>query len=151
MVSFSGSGDYILDVSLGASVVAINLTTDGITPFGIVVPSSVVDTTVSGTNDVQIVHVITGPVDLAIRSTNFSDGSNTWTLAGTNGADQVKWEFSQDGITWTTFSSAGTLFTFDTNVAESATRNLYLRLTTPTSSSSANEHSASVTFVATQP
>lgn len=137
--------------SVATATVAINLTTDGITPFGVVVPAGVVDTTVSGTNDVQIVTVITGPVDLAVRSTNFSDGSNTWILAETNGADQVKWEFSQDGITWTIFSSAGTLFTFDINVAEGATRNLYLKLTTPTSSSSANEHSANVTFVATQP
>jgi len=151
VVSFSGSGDYSLDVSLGQSAVAITLTTDGGTEFGIVAPGGVVDTTASGTDDVQTISVTTGPADIAVKSTDFSDGSNTWTLGATNGADQVKWEFSDDGISWTTFSSANTLFTLDTNVAEGASRDLYLRLTTPTSSSSGNEHSATVTFVATAP
>jgi len=149
--SFSGGGDYFIDVSLGQTAVAISLTTDGATAFGIVVPGGMVDTTISGTNDVQTITVDTGPADISVRSTNFSDGSNTWTLGATNGADQVKWEFSEDGITWTTFSSANTLFTLDTNVAEGQSRSMYLRLTTPTSSSSGNEHAATVTFVASAP
>jgi len=137
--------------SVVVSTVAITLTTDGTTPFGTVVSGGVVDTTASGTIDVQIVSITTGPADLAVKSTDFSDGANTWTLAATNGADQVQWEFSQDGTSWTTFTSANTLFTLDTSVAQGATRNLYLRLTTPTSSSSGDEHSATVTFVATAP
>jgi len=133
------------------AAVSITLTTDGSTPFGIVSLGQTVDTTASGTNKVQTVQVTTGPADLDIKSTDFSDGGNTWSLNTVNGADQVKWEFSQNGASWTTFSSSNTLFSFDTNVAEGASRNLFLRLTAPSLSSTGNEHAATVTFVATVP
>ena len=151
VVSFSGSGDYFLDVSLGQAVVAISLTTDGTTPFGTAGLETTIDTTSSGTNDVQTIQVTTGPADISVKTTEFTDGANTWTLGATNGANQVKWEFSKDGTSWTTFTSANTLFTLDTNVAQGNTRNLYLRLTLPTSTLSSSEHSATVTIVASAP
>jgi len=127
--------------------VSITLDTNGTIPFGIVAQGA----TVTSTNDVQTVTITAGPADLSVRSTDFSDGSNVWTLGVGNGADQVKWEFSEDGTTWETFTSANTLISLDVDVPEGGSRNLYLRLTTPTSSSSGNEHSATVTFVATTP
>jgi len=138
-------------LSLAGPAVSIVLNTDGTTPFGIRALGETIDTTASGTNDVQVIEVTTGPADLKVRSTNFSDGANTWSLAATNGADQVKWEFSKDGTSWSTFTSANTLFAFDTNVAQSTTRNLSLRLTIPTTTSSGNEHTGTVTIVATTP
>lgn len=150
--SYNGSGNYFFDQSAGTAVaVSIVLTTDGTTPFGILALGSVKDTTASGTNDVQTVQVTTGPANLSIKSTNFSAGANIWTLGSTNGSNQVKWEFSKDAAGWNTFSSADTLFPFDTNVAQGATRNLYLKLTMPTSTLSNNEHGATVTIMATAP
>lgn len=149
--SYSGSGDYFFDQSAGTAVVSISLTTDGTTPFGIVALGATADTTQTGTNDVQTVQVMAGPADLSVRSTNFSDGTNTWTLSTAHGTDQVLWEFSKDATIWTAFSSANTLFTLDTNVTQGATRNFYLRLTMPTETSSNSEHSAIVTIVATAP
>ena len=136
--------------SLGPSV-SISLTTDGTTPFGIVELGGTADTTATGTNDVQTVEVTTGPANLKVKSTEFSDGGNTWTLAGSSGANQVVWEFSEDGLSWTGFSAANTLFTLDTNVAQNSTSNLYLRLTMPSSTASNDEYSATVTIVATAP
>jgi len=131
--------------------VSISLTTDGTTPFEILALGATQDTTSSGTNDIQTIEVTTGPADLLVKSTSFTGGVNTWTLDTANGADQVLWEFSKDATSWATFSSAGTLFGFDNNVAQGASSNLYLRLTMPTSTSSNDEHSATVTIVATAP
>jgi len=144
---FSGSGPYFFDVSFGETLVSITLTSDGSVDFGIVSLGNTVD---SG-GDIQTVQVTTGPANLDIKSTVFADNGNTWSLGPTNGANQVKWEFSQSGASWATFSSANTLFPFDTNVAQNDSRNLRLRLTMPTLSSSAGEHSATVTIVATTP
>lgn len=132
--------------SLGPSV-SISLTTDGTTPFGTVALGGMID----NIGDPEVVQVTTGPADLSVKSTSFTDGANTWTLGIANGVDQVLWEFSKDGTTWPDFSSADTLFSLDTNVAQGDTRNLYLRLTMPTETSSNNEHSATVTIVATVP
>lgn len=134
-----------------APAVSINLTTDGTTPFGILPLGATQDTTASGINDVQTVQVTTGPANLSVKSTTFSDGTNVWTLGPTSGVNQVKWDFSKDGVSWTTFTSADSLFTLDTNIAQGASRNLYLRLAMPTDSSSNLEHAATVTIVATAP
>lgn len=151
VVSFSGSGNYFFDTSFGEAAVAISLTTDGTTPFGIVALGAAKDTTPTGTNDVQTVQVTTGPANLSVKSTTFSDGINTWALGVGSGANQVRWEFSKDTSAWTTFTTANTLFTFDNNIAQGANRNLYLRLTMPSSTTSTNQHSAVATIVATAP
>lgn len=130
-----------------APPVSISLTTDGLVEFGVLALGAVA----TSSGDVQTVQVDTGPANLNIKSINFSDGINIWTLGATNGANQVKWEFSKEGTTWTAFSTANTLFTLDTNVAQGGTRNLYLRLTMPSQSSSSNQYSTTVTIVATAP
>ena len=132
--------------------VSISLSTDGAVAFGYQAPNTTQDTTSSGLNDPETVSVDTGPANLDVRSTTFSDGSVTWTLNTANGADQVLWEFSNnDGTGWTTFAAADTLYTFDTNVSQGATRNLSLRLTTPTSTASLSQQSTTVTIVASTP
>ncbi len=144
-------GTWFANFSFGCSPVDIALTTNGSVAFGVQALTVTVDTTGSGINDVETVRVTTGPADLLIKSTAFSDGGNTWTLGAASGADQVKWEFSADGSTWTTFTSAGTLFTLASAVAETATQDVFFRLTMPTSTASANEHGATVTIVAVTP
>src|SRR3989344_2114501 len=143
---YAGSGSYFFDVSFGEAAVAITVG-DGAVAFGIVPLGATIDST----NDPQIITVTAGPADLDVKSTNFSDGTNTWILGTTNGANQVKWKFSKDTTAWATFAAANTLYTFDNNVAQGNTRNLYLRLTMPTSTSSNNQHSSTVTIVATAP
>ena len=136
------------------AAVSITLTTSGTVAFGILPLGSTRDTTGvgGGTNEVQTINVVTGPVDLKIKSTNFSGNGNTWTLSGAAGVDEVKWEFSSTtGSSWTTFSDPNILFDLANNVAEGANQNLHLRITTPTESSSGAEHSSTVTIVATSP
>lgn len=133
------------------AAVSITLTTDGATAFDVLSLGETVDTTASGTNDVQTISVTTGPANLDVKSTTYSDGNNIWALGVTNGADQVKWEFSSDGTSWTLFSTADTLFNLANTVSEGNTQGMYLRLTMPSSTSSTNEHAATVTIVATTP
>ena len=133
------------------AAVSIVLNTDGMTEFDIRTLGETVDTTASGTNDVQIIEVTAGPVNLDIRSTDFSDGGNTWSLGSASGADQIKWEFSPDASAWSTFLTPDTLYDLANNIAEGNTQDLYLRLTMPISTSSTNEHAATVTIVATAP
>ncbi|MCH8741915.1 S8 family serine peptidase [Patescibacteria group bacterium] len=132
-------------------VVSISLTTDGLVEFGILPLGSTEDTTPSGINDVQTISIDTGPADLDIKSTVFSDNGNTWSLGSTNGANQVKWEFSADASAWNTFLTPNTLTDLANNVAQGVTQNLYLRITMPTDTASANQYSSTVTIVATAP
>lgn len=139
------------DVTYSAGPV-ISLSSDGAVDFGAVAPGAARNTTPGDLNDGQTISIDGDPVDLDVRSTNFSDGgSNTWSLGTSAGADQVQWEFSPNGSSWTTFAAAETLYSLDTNVPNGATRNLHLRLTAPTSTSSWAEHSTTVTIVATVP
>jgi serine protease AprX len=146
----SGPGPYFLDISLGGSItppVSVLLSSDGTTPFGTRGFDVTVDTTAAGTNDVQTVEVAAGPADLFIKTTLFTDGDNVWSLGTSGGPDQVVWQFSSDGSDWTSFTQPDALLPLAGPLAQGATLDVYLRLTTPTSSSSANEHRATVVVV----
>ncbi|MCH7492982.1 S8 family serine peptidase, partial [Patescibacteria group bacterium] len=136
-----------------APTVSITLSTDGTIDFGILGLGDTQDTTASGTIDVQTVTVDTGPVDLYVRSTLYSDNGNSWSLGTTNGADQVIWEFSPDGTgtSWSTFTSANTPFLLASSVSQGASQDAYFRLTMPTSTSSNNQYSSDITIVASSP
>jgi hypothetical protein len=149
----TGNGAYSSAASvMTAAAISISLTTDGSVNFDYLSIGSTADTTPSGKNDVEIISVDSGPADLDIMSTNFTQGINTWTLNSANGDNLVKWEFSKDGSSWTTFASPDpALYAFDTNVAGGQTRNLYFRITMPTVTSSYEQYSSSVTVVASAP
>ena len=129
------------------AAVSITLTSNGTVDFGVVSLGDIVDSS----SEIQTVFVTTGPVDLDIRSTDFSDNGNAWSLGSASGVNQVKWEFSPDASAWDTFLTADTLYDLANNIAEGSTQDLYLRLTMPNSTSSTNEHTATVTIVATAP
>jgi len=131
--------------------VSISLTTDGSISFGNLAANTTQDTTSSGINDVETVRVDSGPADLDVRSTNFTEGANTWSLGSSNGSNQVKWEFSPNGSSWTTFAIVDTLYTLATNVSQGSTQNMYLRLTTPTATSSYSQFTTTITIVASAP
>jgi len=140
------------DVTYTYSTVSISLSgTDGSVAFLTRALNSTVDTTGSGINDPETVQVDTGPADLDVKSTVFTEGGNTWALDSSNDSDQVQWEYSKDGSAWSTFLVAGSLYTLDTNVPQSNTRNLYLRLTLPTFTTSYNQYGSTVTIVASAP
>jgi len=136
--------------SLGPPV-SISLTTDGAIDFGILGLSETEDTTLSGLNDVQTISVDTGPVNLDIKSTVFSDNGNSWSLGTTNGADQVKWEFSPEATTWNTFLAPNTLYDLADNVAQANTQDVFFFFTMPTSTTSNNQYGSDITIVASSP
>lgn len=144
---YSGSGNYFFDLSAWTTPgPSISLTTDGTVPFGVVALGATVDSS----GDVQTVRVDTGPANLSIKTTVYSDGTNNWLLGTTNGPNQVKWEFSPTGSGWNTFLAANT-YTLATNVATDSTQNVYFQLTMPTATVSSSQHGAIVTIVATSP
>lgn len=134
-----------------APAIAISLNTDGVVNFGNQALNTTQDTSATGINDIEVISVDAGPANLSVKSSGFSDGSNPWSLGTGNGANQVLWEFSKDNSIWTTFALANNDYTFDTNVPASATRNLFLRLTMPTTTNSYSAHSSTITITASAP
>jgi len=133
------------------ATVSISISTDGSVAFGNISDNTIEDTTATGINDTEVVSVDSGPADLNIKSTTFSDGSNTWSLSTTNGADQVQWEFSPNGSSWSDFAIADNYYTLATGIAQGNTQNVDLRITTPTSTNSYLQHSTTVTIQAVAP
>ena len=102
-------------------------------------------------DDVETISVNTGPADLDVRSTAFTEGGNTWALSTSNGSNQVKWESSPDGSSWTTFAVIDTLYTLAGNVAQGNSQDMYLRITMPTITDSYLQYGTTVTVVASVP
>jgi len=127
--------------------VSISLTTDGLVDFGTVPLGETVDSL----NDVQTVKIDVGPANLDVKSTIFCDNGNCWNLDSTNEDNQVIWEYSKEGTSWDKFLVANNLYPLDSNVPQTETRNLYLRLTMPTATASSAQYSSTVTIVATAP
>lgn len=134
-----------------AAAVSISLNTDGVVALGTLVLGTTQDTTASGVDDVETISIDAGPADLDVRSSNFTESGNTWTLAGSNEANQVKWDFSGNGSDWTVFTVFDTLYSLDTNVSQGQTRDLFLRLTMPTTTVSYLQYASTVTIVASAP
>lgn len=135
-----------------AAAISISMNTDGVVAFGFLGLNTTHDTTAGDLNDVEVVSVDNGPADLDIKSSVFTEGGNTWALGSTNGSDQVRWDFaSTTPVVWTNFALADILYSLDTNVLESQTRNLMLRLQLPTATASFSQYSGAVTVVASAP
>ncbi|MDA1096828.1 MAG: PQQ-dependent sugar dehydrogenase, partial [Chloroflexi bacterium] len=141
------------DTTAVGDLIGLQMVTDGSIPLGVVVFGATTDTTGSGLNDVQTVEITAGPVDLFIRTGEFTDGANTWALGASIGAPNVAvWEFSPDGMTWTTFMTPSTLYPLSTaSLATGETQDVYFRLTLPTDSASSLQHGTSVTVVTVAP
>jgi len=85
------------------------------------------------------------------RISQFTDGSNTWGIsASANGADIIRaqWSTTSETGPWTDISAYDTDFTIATNVAVDGSVNFWFRIQTPTSTSSYNEHSSTLTVTA---
>lgn len=133
-------------------IISISLDNTGSINLGALGLGSTMDTTATGTNDGRVITVNNGPAALNIKSTNFTNGGDTWALGSSNGVNTVKWEFSKDGSAWTTFTSPDpSSYTFDANAAQNATENLFFRMTMPTTASLVSNHTATVTIMASAP
>jgi len=110
--------------------------------FGVVALNTIASTGTGGyfnvTNDG------TATEDFTIRGSNATDGSNVWVLASTNGADQYKLEYSKDGTNWYLVNL--TAATLATSKAGGEYETVDIRITTPTSTSSYQQHTLNVTF-----
>lgn len=125
----------------------IELDTDGVVDFG----AMPLEATKTNSSSPEIIRVGYGPADLDIKSTSFSDGTYAWNLDASASDYVVKWEYSNDNNSWSTFSLADTLYPFATNLATDATSSLYLRINSPTASYSNGPYGATVTIVASTP
>ncbi len=128
------------------AVVSISVT-DGAVDFG----TAALGATMDNSGDVQTISVDGGPADLEVRSTDFSDGTNSWTLGNASDDNQVKWEFSPDNSAWIIFSAPDTLYNLADDIANGGFQDLHLRITMPAASASSNQYSSTITIVATAP
>lgn len=152
--SYNGLGNYFFDLSAETSplpLVSISLTTDGAVDFEILALGETLDTTSTGTDDIQTVRIDSGPADLNIKTTLFSDNGNSWSLETISGDNQMVWEYSKEGTIWTIFTAADTLNPLASNLSTNATQDIYFKITMPFSTVSNNQYNATVTIVATSP
>ncbi|MCH8920567.1 MAG: hypothetical protein IIA23_07665 [Chloroflexi bacterium] len=141
-------GTWLANFSFDCALVDITLATDGTLTFGTLELSATADSS----GDVQTVEVVTGPADIDVRTTLWTDVDvDTWSLGATSGTDQVVWEFSTDGMNWTPFTAANLLFPAAQGLTNGQELNLSFRLTMPNEITSSKEHSVTVTIVATSP
>lgn len=141
----------IVFIQYQGAAASISLSTNGTVNLGMVVLEASQDTTPTGVNDVETVSIDSGPADLEIKSTTFSDGTHTWTLGSSNGSKQVLWQYSSSTAPWYTMTTADTNYDFDNSVAQGATRDIYLKITMPTVTDSYDPYNATVTIVASTP
>ena len=153
----SGAGLVQADAAAAAALGPhVGIITDGSTAFGVIELGATVDTTGTGLDDVQTVLVTSGPAELFIRTDAFTDGTNVWDLGTSTGAlDVAVWEFSTvpaNEEAWVVFTDSTTLFPLSgAPLPAGATLDVFFRLTAPTESSSALQHSTSVTIIPVVP
>jgi hypothetical protein len=85
------------------------------------------------------------------RISQFSDGANTWGISSTNNGDNIiraQWSTTSATGPWTDISAYNTDFTIATNVAVNGSVNFWFRIQTPTSTSSYNQYSSTLTVTA---
>jgi hypothetical protein len=131
--------------------ISISISTDGIINFGGLYLDDTQDNTISGVNDIEVLYVDSGPVDLDIQSTIFSDGSNDWSFGAVNGVEQVKWEFATSTDNWSYFANPNINYPMDYNVSSMDNRNIYFRVTLPSATAVYSQYSATVTITASAP
>lgn len=89
--------------------------------------------------------------DFVGQISQLTDGSNYWTInSSDNGADQIRaqWSTTSDTGPWNDISAYDTDFTLATNVAVSDNVTLWFRIETPTSTTSFDEYSSTLTVTA---
>ncbi len=134
---------------IGADEITINLSisvSDSTFTFGTNPPNTWLTPQTSViTNDGTVAENFVGSIS------QFMDGSNIWGISSSaNGADTIRaqWSTTSETGPWTNISAYGTDFAIATNVATNDSVTFWLRLQTPTSTSSYAEHSSTLTVTA---
>jgi hypothetical protein len=103
--------------------------------------------------ETQVINNGTGTQDFSGKLSVFTTGAHSWTLnpAG-NGPDTVRaqWSTSGPGGPWNDVGSYDTDFTIASGTAPSDTVSFWLRILTPTSTGSYDEHSSTLTVSAVE-
>ncbi len=89
--------------------------------------------------------------NLVGKISSFTDGADTWTLSSSaNGPGQIRAQWSDSSATgpWNDIAAYDSAFAIKTGLASSGTLKLYLRIQTPTSTSSIYQHSSVLTVTA---
>jgi len=97
------------------------------------------------TNDGNTAETLVGKIS------TFTAGVNTWSLSTTStGPDQIRAQWSTTSATgpWTDISTYATNFAIAPSLTASGTVTLYLRIQTPTSTTSTNQYSSTLTVTA---
>ncbi|MFH1221419.1 MAG: hypothetical protein V1694_13330 [Candidatus Eisenbacteria bacterium] len=97
------------------------------------------------TNDGNVVE------DLVAQISQFTDGSNLWGISSTaNGPDTIRaqWSNASDAGPWTDISAYNTDFTLATDIAVGGTATMWLRIETPTSTTSFGQFSSTLMVTA---
>jgi parallel beta-helix repeat protein len=97
------------------------------------------------TNDGTVAETFVGQIS------QYTDGGNNWTISdAANGVDQIRaqWSITSDTGPWTDITAYDSDFTIATNVATSGNETLWLRIQTPTSTTSYTEYSSTLTVTA---
>lgn len=92
--------------------------------------------------------------NLAAKISQLTAGGNTWALsADTNGVDSIRaqWSISSESGPWTDVSAYDTDFPIKSSLPASDSINFWLRIQTPTTTISYDEHSATLTVMASLP
>lgn len=134
-----------VDVSYTPKVISVSVSDPTFT-FGTSLLNTWLTTQTSViTNDGNVAEDFVGQIS------QLTDGSNNWTInSSANGADQIRaqWSTTNDTGPWTDISAYDTDFTLATNVAVSDSVTLWFRIETPTSTTSYDEYSSTLTVTA---
>jgi hypothetical protein len=97
------------------------------------------------TNDSPVAENLVGKIS------SFTYGADTWALSSSaNGPGQIRAQWSDSGATgpWNDIAAYDSPFTITTGLTPSSSITLYLRIQTPTSTGSFNQHSSVLTVTA---
>ena len=156
----SSIGTYTADGTLGtsrdwaagistykASVISVSVSNSTFA-FAVAIPNTWLPPQASViTNDGAVAENFVGQIN------QFTESSNTWEIAvSANGADTIRaqWSITSETGPWTYISAYDTDFTIATNVAASDSVLFWFRIQTPTSTTSYNEYSSTLTVTAEQ-
>lgn len=118
----------------------------GTSPLG-----SVVDTSPSGLNQGQNFFVTGGDAKILVSSTIFTGGASSWSFSSSAGEDITRLDYSMDGSAWSTILVPDSQYTLIANQPPNIEFPLYMRLYMPTSLTTLETVTASVTVTAITP
>lgn len=140
--------------TVSAQVVSLEVVSDGIVAYGALALGTTANTTPTGLDQSQYIYNDGGVTeDYFIKSSDASRTSGlTWELVeGSPGLNQFKHEWSSTGgAPWTAMNASNGYSTYLTSIIPGVTVLLDLQITMPSTTTDAQEHTITVTVMATE-